>query len=882
VTQVTAAGTRLANPFPGLRPFHDEEEHLFFGRESQVDTMIDMLARTRFLAVVGTSGSGKSSLVNCGLKPALRRGLMASAGTSWRMAQFRPGGDPIKAMAHSLSGPGGLFHSQDFEGLSVEEIVEATLRMSKLGLVDIYQQANLDDRPNLLLIVDQFEELFRYRDLQAVSGESHGGEDKSVAFVNLLLEAASSEYPIYVVITMRSDFLGDCAQFPGLPEAINRGQYLVPRMSRDERRSAIAGPVAVAGGEISPVLLTRLVNDVGDNPDQLSILQHALNRTWAQWQRDGGTGSMDLSHYEAIGTMSHALDLHAERAYAELRDDRQDTICERVFQALTDKGTDARGIRRPTSAATLCAITESSLDELKPVLEVFRKPSRSFVMPPAGEPIAPETIIDISHESLMRIWNRLKNWVEQESESAAQYQRLVQNMALHAKGAAGLMTDPELSLMLEWQQKWRPNAAWAERYRPGFDSAIAFLDESRKARDAALAAEKERQRRELRRARVIAAVLGTAFLLAVAFGGYALYEQRRAAAEQAARLQSDKLREAQQKLAEEQERGRKQAEELNQKLTAALDEAQKAKAAAEAADARAEHERDIATRTAQMFITAIKAQAIAQLAAFEQLEKEEILQQDTDAKKSADAIARDKQERDASIKRTKDLSLDAARKSAEAAAIVANAHLLSPSAISSSDLFDVLHGEAQVTGYSGAVNTQNQNSASGVARCDPACGSPCNLTQHSNDMFSGSGGSSCRATVFADGQPVGSDHWVEWKTRKEVTVRSVGLFAAHDRTRLRRSFSTFKLYVKKQGQWSQIAEYNPALMYGGSCGSQPCFPPPAIAYAPGTVLAACINFPPATGQEFRAVFVQSVSAVEGFSGPRVLQLDGYPTANCTK
>ena len=145
--------------------------------------------------------------------------------------------------------------------------------------------------------------------------------------MNLLLEAASSEYPIYVVMTMRSDFLGDCSQFPGLPEAINRGQYLVPRMSRDERRSAIAGPVAVAGGEISPVLLTRLVNDVGDNPDQLSILQHALNRTWAEWQREGGTGAMDLPHYEAIGTMSHALDLHAETAFAELRDERQKTIC---------------------------------------------------------------------------------------------------------------------------------------------------------------------------------------------------------------------------------------------------------------------------------------------------------------------------------------------------------------------------------------------------------------------------------------------------------------------------------------------------------------------------------------------------------------------------
>ena len=94
---------------------------------------------------------------------------------------------------------------------------------------------------------------------------------------------------------MRSDFLGNCSEFPGLPEAINEGQYLVPRMSREERRAAINGPVKVSGAEINPVLLTRLVNDVGDNPDQLSILQHALNRTWAFWQFEGRATAP--SHY---------------------------------------------------------------------------------------------------------------------------------------------------------------------------------------------------------------------------------------------------------------------------------------------------------------------------------------------------------------------------------------------------------------------------------------------------------------------------------------------------------------------------------------------------------------------------------------------------------
>src|SRR5207342_3154388 len=127
-----AIASPQTNPFPGLRPFREDEDHLFFGRENQVDAMVNKLAGTRFLAVVGTSGSGKSSLVNCGLRPALRQGLMARAGTAWRMAQFRPGSDPIGAMARALAQDGVLFSAYAGEGLTLPEIIEATLRMSKL------------------------------------------------------------------------------------------------------------------------------------------------------------------------------------------------------------------------------------------------------------------------------------------------------------------------------------------------------------------------------------------------------------------------------------------------------------------------------------------------------------------------------------------------------------------------------------------------------------------------------------------------------------------------------------------------------------------------------------------------------------------------------
>jgi hypothetical protein len=478
-----------ANPYPGLRPFREDEEHLFFGRETQVDAMVDQLAETHFLAVVGTSGSGKSSLVNCGLRPALHRGLMARAGTVWLMAQFRPGGNLMRAMADRLARPGLLFDTHEAAPLSLADIVETTLRMSKFGLIDLYEQFRLEG-VNRLVVVDQFEELFRYRKIGTSPDQTeYGAGEDATASVNFLLEVrAQLPCPIYVVLTMRSDFLGDCAQFFGLPEAINKGQYLVPRMSRDERRAAIANPAMVFGAEIAPVLLMRPVNDVGDNPDQLSILQHALNRTWSKWQEQtSGKGPLDLAHYKAIGTMAHALDAHAEEAYAALGGERSQILCERVFKALTDKGTDVRGVRRPSRLGALCGLAEATEAEIVSVIDVFREPGRSFLMPPAGEPVKVETVIDISHESLMRVWARLKRWGDEEAQSAQMYCDLVAAAGRRTTGKGGLWRDPELQLALDWQERNRPNPAWAAQYRPKteFASAMAFLEESKAARQRA-------------------------------------------------------------------------------------------------------------------------------------------------------------------------------------------------------------------------------------------------------------------------------------------------------------------------------------------------------------------------------------------------------------
>jgi WD40 repeat protein/energy-coupling factor transporter ATP-binding protein EcfA2 len=493
------------NPFPGLRPFEQTESHLFFGRDGQSAELLNRLDRNRFLAVVGTSGSGKSSLVRAGLLPTVHGGFMAEAGSHWRVAIFRPGDSPIRNLAEALSRPGvlkaGRFREEEHDLLDLTVDTEVQLRRGRLGLVETCKQAPLPEGVHLLLVVDQFEELFRFKE-ESEQGEN--ASDEAAAFVKLLLKATEQkDIPIYVVITMRSEFLGDCAQFRDLPEAINQSQYLIPRMTRAQRRRAITGPVAVVGARITPRLVQRLLNDVGDDPDQLPILQHALMRTWDFWDKRGEKDlPLDLEHYKAIGRMENALDEHAEKVYAGLKNPASRDICEKMFKLLTQKGERGRHVRRPAKFGKILSVTKAARDDVIKVINVFRQPGRAFLMPPKKEKITVDSMIDISHESLMQIWRSLNVWVEEEAKSAEKYLDLVRGASKKEQREGSWLVDPELYWVLKWWEEDKPTSEWAERYDSSFDEAKKFLNDSEEQKRIRTE-QKEREQRAKRKWRRI-------------------------------------------------------------------------------------------------------------------------------------------------------------------------------------------------------------------------------------------------------------------------------------------------------------------------------------------------------------------------------------------
>ena len=476
--------TTRPNPYVGLPPFDRDDSLFFFGRREQTVELLELLHRTHFLGLVGSSGCGKSSLVRAGLVPALLGGFLVANRDGWKVSVMKPGRAPLQNLAIALL-------QDEFHTPSEAEVAEllVSIQEKQVGAITDRVMPRLGKRTNLLLLIDQFEEIFAFR------GEADGGDDDASVparraraehrseadeFVALLLRLTSrTDLPIYTVLTMRSDFVGDCDVFSGLPEAMNGSRYLVPRLGREQMCQAIEGPALVKGAGIAPRLLDRLLNEVGERSDQLPVLQHALLRTWHFWTERGSTGVLDQVDYDASGTLSTALARHAEEAMASVNQ----PLAERIFKRLTDTDPQGRRVRCPAGLSELALAANASEHEVLEVLNQFQACGRHFV---AIEQACgrQDRRVDLSHESLIRQWTQLRTWVDEERVARDRLLELVRRSERWSRDEGDLLSGVDLVLTARWWGKSGPTRNWASRYcsRIEIDGSARYLANSQRKR----------------------------------------------------------------------------------------------------------------------------------------------------------------------------------------------------------------------------------------------------------------------------------------------------------------------------------------------------------------------------------------------------------------
>lgn len=463
-TTIEAAYSKSICPYKGLATYQPEDAQFFYGREALIDQIVRRVQLSRVLVVGGPSGSGKSSVVRAGIVPALKAGALPGS-DSWRFALFTPGRDPLAELFFQLT----RHLPTKIPNISLEDIIAHPTLARHLG--DL-QDSN---RP-LLLCIDQFEELFTLAPPDQ--------QTRFIAALSAIADPADSK--VRVVIIVRADFYGACAQIPWLAERITNNQVLVRPMKKSELRRAIVGPTQPTGLILEHGLVDAIIDDAGNETGSLPLVAHALVETWSR--RD--CNMLTLEGYRAAGGVAGAISQTADAIFIDQFDSVERQATERLFLRLVAPGEGTPDTRRVLARSEFAHGSNPQI--MSRITELLTE-ARLLTID--------DTNIQIAHEALLRTWPRLQNWIESSRDELRTRQRISRAAAewnLENRDPDLLYRGTPLLSALEWASDYPDQLGELER---------AFLDESaeKKASAEAIAFEKRRRNRRIRR--IVIAIL---------------------------------------------------------------------------------------------------------------------------------------------------------------------------------------------------------------------------------------------------------------------------------------------------------------------------------------------------------------------------------------
>ncbi len=473
-------------PYPGMRPFTEAESNQFFGRTQMVADMVEHLRLQPFLALIGPSGSGKSSLIYAGLIPELRRSRRF-ASASWRILAFRPGPEPLDRLAAVLTE-----HLPE----TASDIASA-LRQNPASLATYLQRlAANDPKTHTFLVIDQFEEAF---------AQCRDAEKRRLFLEAINQSLAARPERLLLLLTVRSDFYGHLQESLLWPQ-ISASKLDLPPMSSSELREAIIRPAETVGVYLEPALVERLIADAANERGVLPLLQETLVQLWALIEH---RRLLTLHDYEAISRdgrngLQVALARHADAALAELSGDQQKEIARRIFIRLVEFGEQRSNTRRQQPIEALHAEADSEA-AFQAVLERL---IQHRLLTTSADPATGATAVDLTHEKLLEAWPQLGKWLE--AFQAVEEERRSLELATTAwianrRDASYLLTGARLRKAQQWAGQWEKELSGQEK---------EFLA-------ASIAWEKKQRQRRL----IGLAAVAVVALLAVYLGGRAAHRE---------------------------------------------------------------------------------------------------------------------------------------------------------------------------------------------------------------------------------------------------------------------------------------------------------------------------------------------------------------------
>ncbi|MFJ9647625.1 hypothetical protein [Streptomyces sp. NPDC101206] len=454
-------------PYQGLARYGPQDRERFFGRDRFVDDLLELGLRSRFTALVGASGCGKSSLLRAGLVPKLQQ----ARGVGERPAAVRiltPGEHPLRTHAAALLPAGGS--------------------------VDTW------------IVVDQFEEVFTL---------CHDPAERA-AFIDLLLGAQEPAARVRVVVAVRADFYGRCAEQRRLADALREAHVLLGPMTAAEMREAIVGPATVDGLIVERALTARIIGEAAGEPGALPLMSHALLETWRR--RKGRT--LTVAAYEAAGGMHGAIANTAERVYARLAPP-QAVLARRIMLRLITPGEGVEDTRRPVHRAELDLVEPDGPTDTAPGTGTATGPDTTEILEHLARArliTLDDGTVDLAHEALISSWPRLRSWIEEERDRLVTHRRLTEAARAWEeldRDTGALYRGTRLAILRDWASRDGSRDELNTSERDFLDASVGL---ARKERTAAL--------RRNRNLRLLSLGLAVLLLVATSIGTIAVRQRR--------------------------------------------------------------------------------------------------------------------------------------------------------------------------------------------------------------------------------------------------------------------------------------------------------------------------------------------------------------------
>jgi energy-coupling factor transporter ATP-binding protein EcfA2 len=546
-----AAKANSLIPFPGCRSFYESEQSSFFGRIKQVDDLLLLLHKHKFIALTGQIGSGKSSFLQSGLIPALRKGHNGLAGKEWVICNTRPGLAPIKNLAYALS-ENNLLNPSVKSTPEQRLWIEKNLNEGISGLESVYRRSEIFGKKNLIIIIDQFEDLFLHTDRfnnAAVLNEETNQYINAITGANFAEDIA-----VYVVIALGAENIIDISPYRRLQDLMNQGQYLLPRINGQDLKRLIVNPLFGTNLSFSPESIDSLIAQFGSDMRLLPNLQFLLFKIWTTFQHTSdGEMVIQPEDLAEVGNLQYCFAVHLENHYDSL-DTRQKLVFEKLFKAMLSE--DSLGeLTQPQTLTHLSSICEASTDEISLLLNNISEGESKFldILPPdvsllhgnSTNSYHRNSLVFLKNENIFIHWDRFRTWLDEEKESRDIYKRLITDQLRYDEGKTSLLRPPDLDFIWQWYQNTQPTKIWGEFLVPGYQNAIDYLTLSHSTYKNEMVLKENARKNEIKRYRrnmLIGVILALIILTVVSSLYLNAVEERKVAERAKANLDKEKKR----------------------------------------------------------------------------------------------------------------------------------------------------------------------------------------------------------------------------------------------------------------------------------------------------------------------------------------------------